>query len=159
MVNGKQPHLYSSFLTSGTHSHTDGGVNHAGRQPARQEQYEVNLIWSWLSDDVKTYFKFRVLYKREMKRWRQVCIFVNLENTLASCAISDGNIVHRHIQKSQKLIPCCLLTCSRSSYFIGSEYSHFMSTLFFSLTAALIVRSLVSLFSLDEGSAAKLTEM
>ena len=42
-------HLYSAFLTSGrskrftftrscTHSHTDGGVSHAGRQPAGQEQ-------------------------------------------------------------------------------------------------------------------------
>ena len=54
MVNGL--HLYSAFLTSGhlkgftilphihpfmdalTHSHTDGGVNHARPQPARREQ-------------------------------------------------------------------------------------------------------------------------
>ena len=38
-------HSYSAVLTSGhsfthscTHSHTDGGVSQAGRQPARQEQ-------------------------------------------------------------------------------------------------------------------------
>ena len=44
MVNGL--HLYSAFLTSGhskrftifTHSHTDGGVSHARRQPAHREQ-------------------------------------------------------------------------------------------------------------------------
>ena len=47
MLNG--PHLYSAFIQSAlqggltfthscTHSHTDDGVNHAVRQPARQEQ-------------------------------------------------------------------------------------------------------------------------
>ena len=41
LVNGLP--LYCAFLTSGhskrfTHSPTDGGVNHARRQPARREQ-------------------------------------------------------------------------------------------------------------------------
>ena len=53
MVNGL--YLYSAFLTSGqsnrlifthscTHSHTDGGVNNARRQPARREQLGCGVL-------------------------------------------------------------------------------------------------------------------
>ena len=57
MVNG--PHLYSTlsalqcwltFTHSCTNSHTDGGVNHAGWQPGRQEQ----LGWGFLLMDTTT---------------------------------------------------------------------------------------------------------
>ena len=55
IINVNGLHLYSAFLTSGHpkrctilphihHSHTDGGVSHAGRQPAGREQLGLGAL-------------------------------------------------------------------------------------------------------------------